>query len=158
MDSALGLDRYTLFPVSGKEKLFSKNLAFAVMMLVLFATILPLVFWRLGARVSILGFTEFAAVGLAYVSCGNWFSVKQPFKMQFYRFASGGSLVDMVIGIIVASVPAVLTVYLFSTGARGASWKLAGLTLVCLVFYLLSLSRSARALENEHEQIRRALS
>jgi len=158
LDSALALDRYTLFPLSGKEKLFSKNLGFAVMMFVLLATMLPLAFWRLGSRVTVLGFMEFVAVGLAYMFCGNWLSVKQPFRMQFYRFASGGSLVDAMIGIMVASAPAAFTVYLFASGDAGTTWKLAAVTLLCLVLYLLSLARSARVLENQHELIRRVLS
>lgn len=158
LDSALGLDRYTLFPLSGREKLFSKNLAFTVLMSALFATILPLAFWRLGLRVTLLGLTEFFAVVLAYIFCGNWFSVKQPFRMQFYRFASGGTLVDMVIGIIIASAPAAVTIYLFAIEDSQMSWKLAGITLLCLALYLLSLSRSARVFESQHEQIRRALS
>lgn len=158
LDSALAFDRYTLFPLSGKEKLFSKNLAFAAIMFALFATILPLAFWRLGLRVTLIGLMEFFAVVLAYLFCGNWFSVKQPFRMQFYRFASGGSLVDMVIGIFIASAPAAFAVYLFAIDDGTIGWKLAGVTLVCLALYLFSLSRSARVLETQHEQIRRALS
>ena len=158
LDSALGFDRYMLFPLSGKQKLISKNLAFTTMMLALFATNLPLVWWRLGLRVSLPGLLEFAAVALAYLSCGNWFSVKQPYKMQFYRFASGGSLVDLVIGILFASLPAAVTVYLFATEDAGASWKIAGVTLVSLALYLFSLSRAGRTLENDREAIRRALS
>lgn len=158
LDSALALDRYTLLPLSGKEKLFSKNLAFAVLMFALLATILPLAFWRLGWRVSLLGLMEFAALTLTYLFCGNWFSVKQPFRMQFYRFASGGSLVDIVIGITIASVPAAFTVYLFAIEDGGMIWKLAGVILACLVLYVLSFSRSSRVLDADHEQIRRALS
>lgn len=158
LDSALAFDRYTLVPLSGKEKLFSKNLAFAVLMFGVLATILPLAFWRLGSRVTLIGLMEFIAVVLAYMFCGNWFSVKQPFRMQLYRFASGGTLVDMVIGIIIASAPAALTVYLLAIEDGRMGWKLAGITLLCLALYLVSLSRSARVLESEHEQIRRVLS
>ena len=158
LDSALGLDRYTLFPLTGKEKLFSKNLAFAVLMLPLCATILPLAFWRLGTRAGVVGLIEFAALVLAYLAYGNWLSVKQPFKMQFYRFASGGSLVDMVLGIIFSSVPPALTVYLVAVEDGGAIWKVALIALLFLVFYLLSVSRAARVLEAGREEIRRALS
>jgi hypothetical protein len=66
LDSALGFDRYTLLPLSGKEKLFSKNLVFAVLMSALLATILPLALWRFGLRVTSLALMEFAAVMLAY--------------------------------------------------------------------------------------------
>ena len=158
LDSALGLDRYTLFPLSGREKLFSKNLAFAVMMLALFATILPLAVWRLGLGVSVLASMEFAATALAYLTCGNWFSVKQPFRMQFYRFASGGSVVDMVIGIMFATAPAAVTVYLFASEDAGAAWKIAGVLVLSAALYLVSLSRAARVLESGSEDIRRALS
>ena len=158
LDSALAFDRYTLFPLSGKEKLFSKNLAFAVLMFGVLATILPLAFWRLGSRVTLIGLMEFIAVVLAYMFCGNWFSVKQPFRMQLYRFASGGTLVDMVIGIIIASAPGALTVYLLAIEDDRMGWKLAGITLLCLALYLVSLSRSARVLEGQHEHIRRVLS
>ena len=124
----------------------------------LLATILPLALWKLGPRVTVLGFIEFAAVLIACMFCGNWLSVKQPFRMQFYRFASGGSLVDIIIGIIVAGTPAALTVYLFAIEDGAMGWKLAALTFLWLALYLFSLSRSARVLDTEHEQIRRALS
>jgi len=51
-----------------------------------------------------------------------------------------------------------VTVYLFASEDGGTSWKPAGLALAFLVLYLLSLSRSARVLEKDHEQLRRALS
>jgi hypothetical protein len=158
LDSALGFDRYTLFPLSGREKLFSKNLAFLVMMPALFATILPFAFWRLGPTSAAVGAIEFAAVALAYVCCGNWFSVKQPFRMQFYRFASGGSLVDLVLGIMFATLPAAVTAYLLAVEDAGAIWKIAGVMLVSLALYLLSLARAGRVLESRREEIRRALS
>lgn len=158
LDSALGFDRYTLFPLSGRSTLLSKNVAFAALMVAPFATILPLAFWQLGPKVTFVGLMEFTATLLAYVACGNWFSVKQPYKMRFYRFASGGSLVDTVIGIMFASVPAALTVYLFAIEDAGAIWKIGGVLLLTVGLYLVSLSRAARALETGPEQIRRALS
>ena len=157
LDRPLGLDRYTLLPLSDQQKLFSKNLAFATIMMVLFVTILPLTFWKLGTRTSLLGLIELIVVWLAYVSCGNWMSVSQPFKMQFYRFASGGSAVDAVMGVIFGSVPAAVTVYLLYNEARASLWKLAALMLIYLAVFMFSLSRSARVLANRREEIRRAL-
>ena len=157
LDRPLGLDRYTLLPLSDKQKLFSKNLAFAAIMMVLFVTILPLTFWKLGTRTSVLGLIELIVVWLAYVSCGNWMSVRQPFKMQFYRFASGGSAVDAVMGVIFGSVPVAVTVYLLYNEDSAALWKLAVLMLIYLALFMFSLSRSARVLENRREEIRRAL-
>ena len=56
LDSPLGLDRYTLLPLSNKEKLLSKNLAFVAVMLAFFMTLLPLAFWKLGTRAVVVGF------------------------------------------------------------------------------------------------------
>jgi hypothetical protein len=150
LDSPLGLDRYTLFPLSEKEKLFSKNLAFWIVMLGLFCTILPFAIWFLEPSASVIGLLEFVAVGLAYAAIGNWLSVKQPFKMQFYRFASGGSVVDAIMGLIFASIPVALTILL--------GWKIGIVILIYLALYLFFLARAARILNDQREEIRRAVS
>lgn len=158
LDRPLGLDRYTLLPLSDKQKLFSKNLAFATVVMVLFVSILPLTVWKLGMRTSVLGLIELIAVWLAYVSYGNWISVRLPFKMLFYRFASGGSLVDDVTGVVFGSVPAAATIYLVYNEGNGALWKLVLMTVIYLAIFLFSLSRSARLFESRREDMRRALS
>lgn len=150
LDSPLGLDRYTLFPLSDKEKLFSKNLAFWAVMIILLLTILPFALWTLNASATVIALLEFIAMGLAYAAIGNWLSVKQPFKMQFYRFASGGSVVDAIMGMIFASIPAALTIVL--------GWKIGIATLIYLPIYLFFLARAARILNNQREEIRRAVS
>ena len=157
-DSPVGLDRYTLFPLSDKQKLFSKNLAFATVIVILFVTILPLTLWKLGIWTSILGMIELAVLCLAYVAYGNWISVRLPFKMLFYRFASGSSIVDAVMGVIFGSVPAAVTIYLAYNEDRGTLWKLLLMMVIYLAVFLFSLSRCARLLESRREDIRRALS
>lgn len=157
LDRPLGLDRYTLLPLSEKQKLFSKNLAFATIMMVLFVTMLPLAFWKLGTWSIVAGLIELIVVWLAYISWGNWMSARLPFKMQFYRFASGGSPADALMGMIFGSVPVALTVYLLYNDAAAALWKLAVLLLGYLALFMFSLSRSARVLENRREEIRRTL-
>ena len=157
LDRPTGMDRYSLFPLSGKEKVFSKNLAFATLMLLLFLTILPRLLWTLGFGAGVQGLMELIAVGLAYVSYGNWLSVKHPFKMQFYRFASGGSPVDALMGMIFGSIPAAVAVILFYRNGGAALWKLGVMLIVYAALYLISLSYSARVLVREQENIRRAL-
>src|SRR5688572_30823149 len=163
LDSSVGLDRYTLLPLSNKEKLLSKNLAFAGVMIALYTALLPLASWKLGTRAVVLGFVELIIVWLAYVSIGNAMSVKQPFKMQFYRFASGGSPVDALMGMISGSIPALIIVFLLTRAgsealwASGAIFGIALLLLIYLVVFYISLSRAARALEHRWEQLRRSL-
>ena len=98
---------------------------------------------------SVIGLMEFIALGLAYTPIGNWLSVKQPFRMQFYRFASGGSVVDDIMGLTFASIPAALSVFL--------GWKTVLILPVYLGIYFLFLTRAARILEQRREQIRQAL-
>ena len=154
LDSPLGLDRYTLFPLSGREILLSKNLSFALLMLLLIGLILPLAIWKLGVVASLIGLMVFVLVGLAHVSIGNWLSVRQPFKMQFYRFASGGSLVDAVMGILFGSLPGVIAIHFLNNEGHGAVWKIALLLVVYVAVYILSLSLSARAFDRQREAIR----
>ena len=78
--------------------------------------------------------------------------------MLFYRFASGGPIVDAVIGVIFGSVPAAVTVYLAHNDDNGALWKLLLMMVIYLAVFLFSLSWSARLLESQREDIRRALS
>jgi len=158
LDSPLGIDRYTLLPLSDREKLLSKNLAFAAVMLALFMTLLPLAFWKLGTRAVVLGFVELVIGWLAYASYGNWLSVKQPFKMQFYRFSSGGSPVDALMGLIFGSAPAFLFVLLLMRNASSALWQIGILFVIYVALFYFSLSRSARALGKHWEQLRRSLS
>ena len=157
LDTTLGLDRYTLLPLSNKEKLLSKNLAFALLMFCLFITLVPLAFWKLGTRAIVLGFVELVIVTLAYVSFGNWLSVRQPFKMQFYRFSSGGSPVDALVGTIFGSIPALVIIILLMRGGSGVVWPIALLLIVCASLFFFSLSRTARLLEKNWEQLRRSL-
>jgi hypothetical protein len=146
LDSPLGLDRYTLFPLSEKEKLFSKNLAFWVVMTVLLFTILPFAIWTLEPSASGIAVLEFVGMGLAYAAIGNWLSVKQPFRMQFYRFASGGSVVDAIMGMLFASVPAALTVILL--------WKVGIVLPLYLAIYLFFLARAARVLKDQWDHLK----
>lgn len=157
LDEPLGLDRYALFPLSAKEKLASKNLAFAVVMIVLFATIVPLALLKLETWVVLVGLVELALVVIAYATYGNCLSVKQPFKMQFYRFASGGSAVDAVLGMIFGSVPAAVLIYLLCRQSFIVVF-VAILLLLDVTLYVISLRWASRVFDDEQEVIRRALS
>jgi predicted permease len=160
LDSTLGLDRYKLLPLSNKQKLLSKNLAFAAVMMALYMTLVPVAFWKLGTRAVVLGFVELIIVWLAYVSIGNHMSVKQPFKMQFYRFASGGSPVDALMGMVSGSIPALIIVLLLSRAGGEALWAVLGIALLLLIYlalFYVTLTRAARALDNRWEELRRSL-
>jgi hypothetical protein len=151
LDSPLGLDRYSLFPLSGRDILLGKNLAFIVLCIGLVGAIFPLAFWRFGAGIMVLGFVELVLMALAYLSWGNWMSVREPYKMQFYRFSAGGSPADAIMGMLFGSVPGLIMVY------SGALWTTVLLILVYSALYYLSLTRSGRQLDQRREEIRQLL-
>jgi len=157
LDNPMGMDRYALLPLSSRETLFSKNLAFGLVTFLLFSTMLPLAIWRLGVANSLLGLMILISIELAFMSYGNWLSVNQPFKMQNYRFASG-SPIDAFMGIIVGSLPGVLSLFFLKDGDPAAVLKISLVILLCLTFYLLSLRWSARVLERRWELITASLS
>jgi len=152
LDRAAGLDRYSLFPLSGRDMLVSKNLAFGLLFMGLVGAILPLAFWRFGAGVTVLGLVELVLMVLAYLSWGNWMSVRDPYKMQFYRFSAGGSPADAIIGMLFGSVPGLIIVY--SAGL----WTAVLLILVYSGLYYVSVTRSGRRFEARREEIRQSLS
>jgi hypothetical protein len=151
LDSPLALDRYSLFPLSGRDILLSKNLAFALLFVILVGAVFPFAFWRFGAAVTALGFIELVLMALAYLSWGNWMSVRDPYKMQFYRFSAGGSPADAIMGMLFGSVPGLIMIY------SGTLWTSVLLFLVYSALYYVSLSRSGRRYEARREEIRESL-
>ncbi len=158
LDSPLGLDRYTLLPLSGRETLLSKNLSFVFLVLLLFGFVLPFAVWKLGLIATVVGMMVFFLVVIAYVCCGNYMSIDSPFKMHFYRFASGGPLVDTVMGVIFGSLPGAIAIYFLYHESYGALWKIMVLLLLYCVVYVFSIRWAGRRFERRREAIRTALS
>jgi hypothetical protein len=157
LDSPLGMDRYQLLPLSARELLITKNLAFGLIALLLFSLVGPLVVWKLGWVVTGVALLQLLLGLLAYFSFGNWMSIKQPFRMQFYRFASGGSPVDAVMGLLFGSLPCAITIYWLVQHGYKALWRVALMILIYAVIYVLSLNRAAQLLRSRTEFIRTAL-
>lgn len=157
LDSPQGLDRYALFPLSGRQLLLSKNLAFALLFIVSFIAILPFVLWRFGVGVAAFGFIELVLVVLAYSSWGNWMSVRAPYKMQFYRFSAGGSPADVLLGLLFGSLPGVILVLLLYRENSGLPWFIVLMMALYLGLYYLSITTSGRRFEERREAIREVL-
>ncbi|HZM99409.1 MAG TPA: hypothetical protein VFB70_08440, partial [Pyrinomonadaceae bacterium] len=87
-----------------------------------------------------------------YLSWGNWMSVRDPYKMQFYRFSAGGSPADAIMGMLFGSVPGLIMVY------SGTLWTTLLLMVVYSALYYFSVTRSGRRFEQRREDIRQSLS
>ncbi|MEW6736908.1 MAG: hypothetical protein AB1489_36810 [Acidobacteriota bacterium] len=153
-----GLERYFLFPLTGQTILLVKNLAFLIIISVELVLALSLAFWRFGFTVGILGLVEAVSLFFAYLTWGNWMSVRQPFKMQFYHFSAGGSPIDTIAGLVFCSLPGLLSLYLLHESKSIAVWGMMVILVIYFVCYIGSLRISANRLERQQENIRHALS
>ena len=144
LDSQSVIDRYALLPLSGREIIWSKNRAYVVTMLFELAPLFVLAMWRLGPSTVFFGIIEAALLSLAYLIWGNTIAVTHRFKMQFYRFSSGGSPIDALAGVIFGSVPGAIALQVFG----GSKWWVALIMLIVYgVLYWCSLTWSGRKVE-----------
>jgi len=159
LDTHAGLDRYSLLPLSGKSIIFSKNLAYLI---VITGQVLPLIMlagWRLGTATSTLGIVEALALACAYLAWGNWMSINHPMKMQFFRFASsGGALADVMAGVVFGSLPGILMIYFLHAEGNHVSWMILAVMLLFAALYCASVTRFGRRFEQRREAIASVLS
>ena len=156
-DQPPAFDRYKLLPASGRMIILSKNLMFVTITGVQVLVLLVLTTWRLGWLVTALTAIEVAVLMLAYMTWGNWLSVRYPVKLQFYRIASGGPLVEIVLGLCLANLPAVACLYLLLSNQSGVMWKMGLITLLCSALYFISISWSGKYFERTSDKIRNQL-
>lgn len=68
LDNRSGLIRYAIFPVTGKEIIQSKNIAFAVVVAAQISLIIPFVIWKLGVAAVAFGIVEIVLLALGYIT------------------------------------------------------------------------------------------
>jgi len=151
LDNRSGLDRYALFPLAGKEIIFSKGVACLVIISVQLFPVILLTSWRLGLDIAALGVIESASLALAFLSWGNWIAVTHIFKMQFFRFASGGPPLDAIGGLAFGSVPGVLMLRLFHERKTTLWFSMILVMLFYGVLYFHSMKVAGRKFERKQE-------
>ena len=144
LDSRSALDRYILLPVSGREVILSKNLAFVLFVTIQLAPMMLLAVWQIGIVSTVLGIVNAFAVALAYMTWGNLISISHRFKMEFFRFASGGSPIDVLVGVVFGSLPGAILMRLFSWQSW---WAVVVVMVLYFVMYWASLVWSGRKFE-----------
>jgi hypothetical protein len=121
--------------------------------------IIALAGWRLGISVAAFGLIEAASLAAAYLAWGNWMSITLPTKMQFFRFAPpGGSLPELIAGLVFASLPGVLTMYSLQLRAEQAIWVNLLILLLCGILYSLATIRSGWRFEQQREKVAQTIS
>jgi len=141
LDTRSGLKRYALAPLTGEEIVRSKNMAFLIMVSLQLVPLFLLGLWGLELGVMLLGLLEAMLLALAYMTWGNFLSVSHRFQMQFFRFSSGGSPIDALVGVLFGTAPGAIAILLF--GGK-LWWVVIAMLVLYSVFYLLSLSWSGK--------------
>jgi predicted permease len=157
LDARSDLERYLLLPLSGRDIIGGKNIAFAM---IIGAQVLPVVLiaWaRMGVFVAFVGIIVIALLCLAHLAWGNWASVHHPFKMRSYRFSNGGSPFEVMVGIVFGCLPAVVAIsFLQAESIR--SIAIAALILTAYIaVYFVALTWTGKRFERRREEIARAL-
>ena len=151
-DGVAGLDRFLLWPVSGARILQAKNLAFALAFASPVVPLAALAFWRFGWREGFGDLLEAASLLLVLLSWGNITSVRHPESS-----ASGGYILDQVIGMAAAAVPTAVAVGVLRGAQSLAPITLFGVVVVCGLVYWASIRWSSRFFEQKHETMRQGL-
>lgn len=159
LETRAGLDRIRLMPLNGSTVLLSKNLAFVMIMAVQLAPMVLLASWRLGLLSGLLGIVEAAALSATFLVWGNWMSLNHPIKMQFFQFSnSSGLIVEALAGLMLGSLPGMISIYLLHTEGLSAAWKLILVLLVSLSIYLAALVYFSSRFEQKQDRILNAIS
>ena len=95
---------------------------------------------------------------LSHLAWGNLVSVGAPFKMQFYRLASNGSPLTMLVGVTIGSTPGVVVLFLLHSDSPFAALAIAVVLLLVIGVYLISLYGAGRRLEHRRHIIAERLS
>jgi hypothetical protein len=157
LETPSGFDRYTLLPLSSRDVIISKNLAFAFVVAAPLCPSILLASWRFGIIEGLVCFTEVTLLAAAYLAWGNLASISRPFRMQPFRFSSGGPPVEMLAGAVFGSLPGVWLTYLLYHDGGGAAWKILLTAFVCGALYWLSAGKAAKSFERRREELRRRL-
>jgi hypothetical protein len=81
---------------------------------------------------------------MAFMTWGNLIAVGHRFRMEFYRFASGGSPIDALAGIFFGCLPGAIAMRLYGWGYWGVVATI--FVVYCLMFWF-SLIWSGRKFE-----------
>ncbi len=153
LDEPAEINRYLLFPLSGRDVLLGKNLGYAVIAAVQLSVMLPLAFWRLGWREVSFGLIEAAVLALAHLAWGNLSSLLEPFKMRFYRMENGGSIIAGLACLVFCSLPGAVIIYLTRFNSNLLAAKVGAILSLIALAYLGSLHFAGRKFERDWQKL-----
>ena len=158
LSTSTELDRYAILPLRGQDVLLVKNLGITVIVAAQLALLIIIALWRSGPLEAGAEVLTAAVLLLSHLAWGNMVSVTSPFKMHFYHFASSGEPVTAIVGTTIGTAPGILVLFLRHSGSPLAAVAMAGVLLLSLAVYLVSLRYSGRSFEHRRHIIGERLS
>jgi hypothetical protein len=158
LDTNGELDRYAILPLHGRDVLLVKNLALTVIVAAQLALLILIAVWRSGLVEAGAEVVVAAVLLLSHLAWGNLMSVIAPFKMRFYRSASGGEPLTAMAGSTSGSIPGVMVLVLLHSESFWSAAAIVGVLLLSLGVYLVSLHFSGRCFEHRRHVIGERLS
>ena len=158
LNTSAELNRYAILPLRGRDVLVIKNLGLAVIVAAQLTLLIVIAVWESGLLEAGAEVLVAVVLLLSHLAWGNLVSVSAPFKMQFYRFASSGEPVTALIGSTIGSAPGVLVLFLLQSESPWSAATMAGVLLLSLAAYLVSLHYSGRMFERRRHVIGEQLS
>ena len=98
IDTHVELNRYSIFPMRGKEVLLVKNLGLTVVVAWQLALLIATAAWRSSLFEASAEIVVAAVLLLSHLAWGNVVSVSAPFKLELYHFASSDAPVTALVG------------------------------------------------------------
>lgn len=158
LNTSAELNRYAILPIRGTDVLLVKNLGLAVVVAAQLVLLILTAVWRSGLLEAGAETLEATVLLLSHLAWGNLASVVSPFKMQFYRFASGGPPLTATFGSTIGSAPGVVVIVLLQSESPWAGAMIASVLLLVLAIYRVSLQYSGRSFERRRHLIVNRLS
>jgi hypothetical protein len=158
MDTTTELNRYSIFPLRGKDVLLVKNLGLTVIVAAQLALLILSAAWRSGPMEAGAETIEAAVLLLSHLAWGNIASVEAPFKMRFYRFSSSDAPITALLGVSIGSVPGVMVLVLLRSGSLSSALGIPAILLLVVAAYLASLHYAGRSFEHRRQIIGERLS
>jgi hypothetical protein len=158
LNTSAELNRYAILPVRGRDVLLVKNLGLTVILAAQLALLIVVALWRSGPLEAGAEVLIAAVLLLSHLAWGNPVSVASPFKMHSYHFASSGDPVTALIGVTIGSAPGILVLVLLHSESSSSAVAMAGVLLLSLAVYFVSLHYSGRCFEHRRHIIGERLS
>jgi len=153
LNTSAELDRYAILPLRGRDVLLVKNLALTMIVAAQLALLILVAVWRSGAVEAGAEVVVAAVLLLSHLAWGNLVSVIAPFKMRFYRFASGAEPLTAMAGSTIGSIPGVMVLVLLRFESFWSAVAIVGVLLLSLAVYLASLHYSGRIFEHRRQTL-----